>query len=201
MKRVFAAVFLAALLPTLASAQQHALGESGYLGARVGAVLPKHDDLEGFDNGFSFEAVIGRRVSPNLALEASLGRFGINASGSFFDPDTGVTFDAEMDISAIPLTASVKAIAPLDQVELYGLLGAGLYFLSSEIRVTGGLAGSASDDATALGLHLGGGFAAHVSPQVKLGAELKYVMGSAKLFDSSNHFDSMLIGGSLGFVF
>ncbi|WP_242393229.1 outer membrane protein [Anaeromyxobacter oryzisoli] len=171
------------------------VGNGSYVAARVGAIIPKADDLDGFDTGFAFEGVIGRRIIPNVALEASVGYFAIGASAS-----AGGT-SASMDISAFNMAATIKLIAPVDKVDLYVLAGAGAYFISSKVEASGYYSGSASDDDTSLGVTLGGGLAARLSPRVSLGAEAKYLIGDTTLFGISGSYNSILLGGMLNLHF
>jgi opacity protein-like surface antigen len=182
-------------------AQPVALGQ--YLFARAGAIVPKHDDLEGFDTGLAFEGGLGFRTSPNLAFELAVGRYAVEASGPFFDPDVGFVVDRTDRGTAIPVTGTVKLIAPAGSIEAYGLAGAGVYFVSYEIEesLPGVGSGSISDDDTVFGFHFGGGLSAALSPNVTLGAELRYFVTKATVFDVDIGLDSFVIGGTLGYRF
>lgn len=172
-----------------------------YFAARLGAVVPQHEDVEGFDNGLAFDLALGRRLSPNVALEASVGRFAMSTSGTIFDPTLG-TVDAEVQLAAIPVTATAKLIAPAGSLEIFGLVGAGVYFVEGSMELSDGVSSlSVSDDTTTFGFHFGGGFAAHLSPQVTLGLDLRYVVASEDTFDVEGRMDSLLVGGTLAFSF
>lgn len=166
-----------------------------YVAARAGVIIPRSSDLDGFDNGLALEAVVGRRMHPNVALEGAVGYLSIGASAS------SAGQSASIDVTAIPVTATLKLIAPIDRVELYGLAGAGVYFVSSKVEAAGYYSGNATDDGTSLGVTFGGGLSARLSPQVTLGAELKYLLGNVKLFGGEVSYDSLLIGGVLGLNF
>jgi opacity protein-like surface antigen len=204
MKRIFAvAAVLAMLVPPAALAQPVQASRSGgtYVFGRLGAVIPQHDDLEGFDNGLAFEAGLGSRINPNLAIEGSIGHFAMKARETLFDPTLGPVA-VSADFSAIPVVGTAKFIAPTGNLDLYALLGAGLYFtqLNGSGSVTG-LSVDVSDSDTSVGIHLGGGLSVNLAPNVNAGAELRYVIGSAELFDEKGRFDSLLLTGHVGFRF
>lgn len=204
MKKTFLAVLLGAAFPVATLAQQFSASASGqtYVTGRLGLVSPRHEDLDGFDQGFAVEVAIGQRVAPNFAIEGSLGRFAMSGSQTVFDPFFGVV-DVKADLAATSLLATVKAIAPIERIELYGLVGGGLYFVSMDGKVAQGGAtlGSDSDSGSSFGLHLGGGLSANLTPNVTGGLEVKYVIGSVTLFDEKGHFDSLLATAQLGFRF
>ena len=82
---------------------------------------------------------------------------------------------------------------PVGQVDLFALGGAGVYFLrddESGVLPTGkwGTTGSG----TSLGFHMGGGVDVHLSPDVSLGAEVKYVLTQHTI-----RLDSLLFTGGL----
>jgi opacity protein-like surface antigen len=164
---------------------------SKYFFARAGAIVPKHDDLEGFDTGLAFEGGLGFRTSPNFAFELAAGRYAVTR--------TNPVFEFKQTAAAIPVTGTAKLIAPAGKVEAYGLVGAGVQFASVK-REEGG-SDSDSDHATAFAFHFGGGLSAALSPNLTFSAELKYVIAKAKLFDEDVGLDSLVIGGGLGYRF
>jgi opacity protein-like surface antigen len=203
MKRIVAVAL--GLIASVAHAQPSAAftqpGET-YVTARLGAVVPQSSDLKGYDTGLAFEAAFGYRATPNFAFEGGIGRFAMSRSSTFYDPSIG-TYTENDESSAIPFTFTVKAIAPTPRVDLYALAGAGVYLVHAKAEAvqSGFSLGSMSDDASSLAIHLGGGIAGRVSPNVSLGAELKYIIGSVKLFDVNGSFDSLIIAGSVNYHF
>jgi hypothetical protein len=219
--RVFAALF-ATLLPVLAAAQaptpnpgavpaptapSYASSGPGtdrsgrtYLSVKLGAISPQHDDISAFSTGFSLEGALGYRVNPNVALELSVGRFALSATapgviGGFLATITE-------DVVAYPVLGTLKLVLPLTKLDLFGLVGGGVYFIQGEVKATapGFAALSNSDSDSTFGLHLGGGLNVHVSPHASFGAELKYIIGSAKLFDGTGHFNSLIFAGTLTYT-
>jgi opacity protein-like surface antigen len=136
-----------------------------YAVVKVGGYAPQHEDLSNFGAGFDGEVAIGHRFTSNLALEAAAG---------WFRSTTNVGDGA---LSIIPLTATGKVILPVEQLELYGLAGAGVYFASYSASSD---YGSVSSSGTAFGFHLGGGAALRVTPAVSLGAELRYLFANPR---------------------
>lgn len=200
------------LLPLAASAQEPRVAAPGqvtladqrsYVAARVGVAIPQHDDLEGYDNGFAFEAAVGFRPAPQFALELSAGRFAM--SGSITDVVEGVVVTGKSEGSAIPVLATAKAFVPAGKsVEFYGLAGAGMYFVSADLSASApgfGTFFKESDSDTTVGFHFGGGLSAQVAPRVTLGAELKYFLADATLFDEKGGLNSFILGAALGFGF
>jgi opacity protein-like surface antigen len=107
------------------------------------------------------------------------------------------------EASAISVSASLKAIAPVDRLELFALAGPGLYFVSSRgtASTPGFGAATVSDNSNAFGFHFGGGASVRVSPQVSLGAELRYIIATVKIFGQNNGMDSLIAQGTLGLRF
>jgi hypothetical protein len=218
--RIFSALF-ATFLPVLAAAQAPTpnpgaapappartyasspgtdLSGRTYLSVKLGAISPQHDDISAYGTGFSIEGALGYRVNPNVALELSVGRFALSATA----PGVigGVLANITDDIVAYPVLATLKLVLPVQKLDLFGLVGGGVYFIQDEVKATapGFPAASISDSDSAFGLHLGGGLNVHVSPHASFGAELKYVIGSAKLYDTTGHFNSLIFAGTLTYT-
>lgn len=204
MRKLVLAVAL--LVPVAAYSQTDATGvyRSTYVQVRMGAAIPQHDDLEFFDPGLAFELGIGVQLTPNVSIEAGLGRFSITAEESAFIPELGATVTVKDTASAIPLTGSLKLGLPLAEKGLvYGLAGAGLYFVSDDTKFSapGYQTESVDDTATAFGFHFGGGLTVNVAPQWSLGAELRYVISKVELYDVTNNIDSLIVTGGVGYRF
>jgi opacity protein-like surface antigen len=172
---------------------------SAYLAARAGVVVPQHDDLQGFENGFSIEGAVGYLFSPNFALELSLGRWEMSGSGSAYDPTIG-PLNAKLEFVGYPLLATAKVILPIDRVQLHVLAGGGVHFISARGEVSApalGLSRQTTDSTSPFAIHLGGGLAFQVSPRAVIGAELRYVIGEMTVLDATGHFDHLVISGSV----
>jgi opacity protein-like surface antigen len=176
-------------------------GARGYFAVKIGAATPQHDDLRGFDTGLSLQADAGVRLTENLALEGSIGWFQMSGSETFVE--AGIPVVVRADVSAIPVTGSFKLILPAGSLEVFGLVGAGMYFVSSSGTATaiGFQQASTSDSASAFGLHFGAGVGGRITPQVSLGGELRYVKATVHIFDSNNGMDTLLVQGFLGYRF
>ncbi|HET7824041.1 MAG TPA: outer membrane beta-barrel protein [Anaeromyxobacter sp.] len=198
--KLLACLAAIAIAAPVVSRGQEVHGPDTYLVGKLGVISPQHDDLQGFDTGLAFEADLGFRVHPNLALEAGIGYWRSTGSQSgIVAPGVFVTADAE--ISAIPVTLSLKGILPVGKLDVFGLAGAGMYFVSGSVTVRGGVSGHASDSGNAFGMHLGGGIAGHVTPQATLGVEVRYIFAKVRMFDANNGLDSFIAQGFLGWSF
>lgn len=200
MRSAALALVAAIALPTFGAAQEPIRAGQTYVVVKLGAIVPQHDDVEYFDNGFALEGAVGFLANQNIALELAVGRFAISATQTAVV--SGIVVTATEDVVAYPVTATVKLIAPIDKVQLFGLVGGGLYFMSDDVKATapGYVPITDSDTDSPFALHFGGGLNIRLSPAALLGAEVKYIVGTAKMWDSSNHFDSVMLGGGLTFL-
>lgn len=180
-----AAVMFAVSFPALAFAQS----EGDYASLKLGAVVPQHRDLKGFDTGLDLDGALGYRLTKNLALEAGA------AYGKMSGSPSGVTFD----LSAISVSASLRAILPLGRFGVFATAGPGLYFVSA--RRADPPSARVSDRGNALGFHFGGGASVSVSPQVSVGTEVRYLLASVKVFDQSTGLDSLIAQAAVEYVF
>jgi opacity protein-like surface antigen len=214
MKRLALVLAIASALPAPARAEdwvrsaeeEKASNSTTYVAVRLGAVMPKHDDLEGFDNGLALEGAVGFYVDKNIALELGVGRFAMSYRDSGYVDVGGYLYPATgtIDLAAYSVTGSAKLVLPVDKARLYALLGGGMYFMSgdAELDVEGFAPETESNSASAFGFHFGGGVEVRVSPRVSLGAEVKYIIGKVDLWDSGtdNNFDSMTLGAALSYA-
>lgn len=170
-----------------------------YVVGKMGFYSPDSNDLEGFDNGFNGEIALGHYFGPNLAGEIGLGYFGTSGKFYGYDVDAGY-FSEDFDIDVTPVTLSLKAVFPVARhIEFYGIGGIGAYFVRGSIDVATEYWGDydLSDDDTAFGAHLGGGFNINLDRRIFLGAEAKYIWAEA---DFKNDFDNLSVDLG-GFVF
>jgi len=162
MKRFFLisiSIVLALFISTTAYAQG-----SSYFALKGGIFSPNSEEegLKDFDRGYNVEAAFGYKANPNLAIEAGIGYYSSEYSESGYVCTWYGCYLADFTItaSAIPITLTLKGIAPLayGKVELYGGGGLGYYLATAEAEVAITGVGSASDswDASALGFHLVG---------------------------------------------
>ena len=81
------------------------------------------------------------------------------------------------------------------------MAGAGFYVMSmkADLNAPGYAPASASDSSTPFGFHFGGGANVRLSPTTQLGAEIRYLVGKADMFDATFNFDSVQITGGLTF--
>jgi opacity protein-like surface antigen len=170
-----------------------------YVAFRGGVIVPKHDDLDGFDNGFALEGAVGFRVSPRVAVEVSLGRFSMKANVQGDVGGAPATLSAELE--AYPILGTLKAFLTEGDLELFGMAGGGFYVMSmkADLNAAGYAPASVSDSNTPFGFHFGGGANVRLSPTTQLGAEVRYLVGKADMFGATFNFDSVQITGGLTF--
>jgi len=179
---------------------------NNYLHLRLGAVMPQSTDLDDLKigTGFDGEVAIGRRFSPNLAGELGLGYFSAEGSHmTVFDPGSGLTIDLKATFSGVPLTASIKGILPLSpSVELYGLVGLGLYMVTLEATGSAmGQTASTSENDSAVGVQFGAGLSFDVSSTAFLSVDLRYLIAKASFGGAEGNIDSLFLNAGVGFRF
>jgi opacity protein-like surface antigen len=192
------AVVLLGIAPLTASAAI----PGNYTALKLGGYFPQSDDLEDFDTGFNGEIAFGHYFTPNIAAELGIGYFKSETDTFFvFDPFIGlVTADAE--VTVIPVTLNVKLAYPVGGIELYGLAGVGVYITELELSATAlGLGISESDDDTAFGFNLGLGANFNITPNVYLGAEVKYLWAEPSFFDVDVKIDGVQATANIGYRF
>jgi opacity protein-like surface antigen len=151
---LLAAVGVVTAIPASA-AENYAMVKGGFY-------TPNSHDLKDFASGFHGEAALGLGVAPNLAGEVGVGYFRTEHSGA--------------KVSAVPFTATAKALLPLDAVQLYAGAGLGVYPSTLD-------RGGDTSTSTAFGYHVLMGGQADVTKNVFVGGEFKYLWATAS-FDS-----------------
>lgn len=195
MKKRIVAAFVAVLVSFLSLPARAEV--PNYLEVKAGMYSPQSNDMEDFDNGFAGELALGHYFTRNLAGEIGVGYFKSELSGAV------LPFSGDVELSSIPLTVTVKGVAPVDPVELYAGVGMGAYFNKAELQVLG-FSDSSSD--TSFGFHVVGGATADLSASVFCGIEAKYLWNEASFdvpgFGSvDNKFDGFIATVGLGFRF
>lgn len=196
MKRLALVLVATWALSSSARAQDYDYEEesSTYVAFRIGSIMPKTDDLTGFDNGLAVEGAVGFKADRNFAFELGVGRFAMGAEASGYVDIGGYIYPATVtaDVVAYSVTGTAKLIAPLQQVQLYGLLGGGVYFMTNEVSLDVEGYGSESvveDEANPFAFFIGGGLDVRVTPRTSLGAELKYIIGEADIWGDGNEYE------------
>ena len=195
---LLAAIFILSV-PT-ASFAEHKKGE-GYIAFKGGIYSPTSEDLRdaGFKTDLNVEAVVGMYANKNLALEFGAGYFQTDSSVS----GAGGSHE-KAEISVVPVIATIKAVLPIDYVELYGGGGIGLYVVDFESNTFDPVAGSFSgdDNDTIIGGHVLAGANIDITRKVFLGVEGKYLFTTeAKLLSSKINLHGYTVTGVLGIRF
>jgi len=168
--------------------------------------LTESDDLEEFDREFSGEIAIGHYCNPNFALEVGVGYFETDAIFQGVDPRLG-SYREQDEITVTPVTLTGKAVHPMDEVELFGEVGVGFYFVSGEADASWtGLGGGSihlDDDDTVFGFHLGVGANFNIAENLFLGLQGKYFWAEAEFaaygFTLEADLDGFIVTATLGF--
>jgi opacity protein-like surface antigen len=163
-KSVFMAVMV---LPVLIPI--HVFAENPfYIALKPGFYSPQSSDLHDIDTRFSGEMALGYRFHPNLAAEVGVG----------YLYSEGELTVVEADYHVYPVTFTLKAIFPYKKWEVFGLGGAGIYFVSAELGddIEGAtLSVDTKDDDAILGGYLGAGIHYNITPRFFVGAEVKHL--------------------------
>ena len=158
--------------------------KTNYFTIKGGIYSPESDDLEGFDTGSALEIAFGHYFNRNFTLELGLGHLKTDAIFTGFDPPPLGDFVRDDEITIMPLTLTAKGLYPLNEnLELYGLVGGGLYFADSESSISSSLLGDISydDSDTPIGVHVGFGFNYSITPRLSLAVEGKHFWAGAKM--------------------
>ena len=196
-----------------------AVEEPNYFTLKGGLYSPQGDLAdEDFDNGYTAEFNFGHYFSPFWSLDFGVGYLRATSSfeGSDTDPSLGsFSFEQDNVASAIPITLTAKGHIPLDVVELYGGVGAGIYFVFFDADIETTLAEpldnvSIDADDTVFGYHVLGGANLNITRSFYVGLEGKYLWtseaeGEDKIFGQPLTIKAKLTGytitGVLGFRF
>jgi opacity protein-like surface antigen len=172
-----------------------------YVALRGGMYQPRGDflDVIEFNNGLELEAAFGVQVHRNVALEGGIGYYG--ASTDTMTVTDGVdTISLKLKLGVIPITASVRLLAPAGAVTFSALAGVGIHMAEVEAEADiSGVGGSLSESNNVFGLHLGGGVAVKVSERASVGAELRYTFAETTFLDEDVELDGLRIGAALTF--
>lgn len=190
----FSKVFISALcfiLICFAHISAMAEKDSNYTIVKAGIYNPTGDldDNFNFDVGFNGEIALGHYFSQNIAVEIGIGYFRTRATDSriAFAPGFGtISLKAEGDIKVYPVTLTSKFLFPIENFELFGLAGVGLYYTKVNADIQTNLGNFSDDDKdTVFGFHIGGGSNLNVTNEIFVGVEGKYLFtkeGEVSLF-------------------
>jgi opacity protein-like surface antigen len=196
--KILAALTAAALLAPAAARAQPVSSLSGpgpdtYLELQLGAFLPQHDDLDALDPGYAVAATFGARFTPNLGVEGGVEY--VRATGQ----DQGV----RLELTDVPISASVRFRLPMKVAELSAIAGAALHFahLSSERDV--GVFGfqESSDTSTAFGFHVGAAAAFNLSSTMLFGVDVRRTFVAPEFDDVDVRLDALRLALTLTYHF
>lgn len=172
-------------------------GTGTYIVGKFGVFSPTADEIENYDDEFSFEGALGQYFSPFLAAELGVGRY--RTDGDVTVVTNGRVFGRER-IRVTPVTVSLRLCWPVARIaEVYGIAGLGAYFVNDDISISGYK--YIEDDTTELGIHAGAGIHFYLTSNVFVGAEVKYVWLEAKLYGQDVDLNGVRTTANIGFRF
>ena len=171
-----------------------------YLFAKLGALVPRATDMDGFANGVAVEAGAGTRLTRYLAVEVGSGYLRTSQDETGSNSSVG-SYHMTQDLSAVPIVATVRLSGRAREFELYALGGAGLYLwsLGSDVSSSQYAPYSFSGKDTGFGVHLGAGLSASLSRRFVLGLEAKVLVAQATFLDRTSNVDSAIVTVSVGY--
>jgi opacity protein-like surface antigen len=179
--------------------------KADYFVLKAGMYSPHSGDLEGFNAGFNGEIAFGHYFNRNFAAEAGVGYFNTGASASA--SISGIaSASGNININVVPVVLTLKAIYPVQNMEMYALGGAGVYMARVDGSVNYSVnpytfSASGSSTSTTLGLHLGAGANFNISREIFLGIEGKYIWVKADWQGIEPHLDGFIFTGNFGIRF
>ncbi len=121
------------------------------------------DGLKFYDSGLSFDAGVGSRVSPSLAVEGAIGSYSTDKQG--------------LSATVVPLTIGVRVIIPSPFFEPYVAGGVGIYFSDIDFPTLNGAGQVTSvrnETNSSMGVYGAAGIDAWLNPKMALNLEGKY---------------------------
>jgi hypothetical protein len=154
--------------------------ESYYMMLQLGSYGPSQGKYAIYDPqpGLAANLIFGKQFNPYFALQGEIGY--LDSKG-----------EAHYQFYAMPLTAAIHVGMPLlENVNIYGLFGAGAYFYKAEYQ-------SSYTDAVRAGCYFGAGANYHLNRHYILGGELRYMMTDIE--NAPN--DGMLVYFNVGYKY
>jgi outer membrane protein W len=166
---------------------------SNYVVGKAGFYFPNSSDLGGFNTGFNGELDIGHYFNRNFSAELGVGYFASTGpNGPYGSGWTSLGGGATF--YSIPVTLAVKAIYPIDKLEIYGIGGGGAYFVNGQVNAT-------SNSVFTPGGFLGVGVDYNVTQQSFIGIEGRYLWVKPQFTFSNNKYDVNLEGWTVSATF
>jgi opacity protein-like surface antigen len=139
------------------------------------------DEPSGMNSGNGVEVGYGIQPLRWLAAEASAGY--INAD----DYDDNLN-NKHLTIQMVPVTATLRAILPFNQFDVYALAGGGMYYTMLKIDNINQDPGSDSSDKVLFGYHYGAGASVLLGGGSSVGAEVRQIVTKWDNLDISGTF-------------
>lgn len=181
---------------------------SGYLIIKAGAVYPdmsRKENISDYEADMDFQVGAGVRAGRNVAAEFLLGYTKVDGSGDGQCERNGNIYQCEQkdEMYIIPLTATIKAVFPVDLeeiVEPYFGGGLGIYVVGSDLTTEIPALQRedlSSSDEVAFGYHLVGGVNFRITPTMNMGLDLKWFYVRPRFSYDEGEYKQRLSGLSL----
>lgn len=174
-------IALLSVLLVLVGLPVFAESPANYAEVKLGGYLPQANDVEDFDNSLYGELAVGRYFHPNVAGELGIG----------YTKSDG---PAGRDVTIMPVTAGVKGVLPMGNVEPFATLGVGMYYSEAE-------GPGFSEDDTVFGFFAGAGVNFNFTGNMFLGVEGKYFFAEPSFGSDDLEIDGINLTANLGFRF
>lgn len=166
----------------------------GVVTLKGGVYSPQKDPVKEFDTGLNGEISIGGYFKTNFLFELGVGYFETEGDGVVVLPG-GANIPADVKLTVIPVTASIKWLYPTGSFEPYVEAGTGVYV--ADIDLSGGGV-SLSDRYTNFGVHLGLGANFDITKRVFVGVEGRYLWMAEHKFKLGQGTEDVELDGITG---
>jgi outer membrane protein W len=174
----------------------HASELDGLVTLKGGIYSPQQDPVKDFGSGLNGEISFGGYYTPNSIFELGVGYFETEGDGVIVLPG-GAIIPADVKLTVIPVTASIKWLYPSGSFEPYVEAGAGVYVADTDIS-GGGV--SLSDRYTNFGVHLGLGANFDITKRVFIGVEGRYLWMAEHKFKLGQGTEDVELDGVTGTI-
>ena len=168
-------------------------GNRVQLSVRAGFASQTGGAFEGWSRGVPGELAVGARLSDHLRLEVSAGWQSSSASSA---PRLGPAGATDGSLRLAPLMGRLRLVAPVGGAEVSGALGIGAGLLSWRATPAPdpiwSPAVERSGSATVLLTEVGLGVAVPIGRGARLGIDLRYLVGRAKLLGARVGLDAVV---------
>ena len=192
----FMVTLAAVILCFTAFSVAHASELDGVVTLKGGIYSPEQEPVKDFGSGPSGEISIGGYLSSKFLFEFGVGYFESEGDGVITVPGGGIV-PADVELTVIPVTATVKWLYPIGSFEPYVEAGGGVYV--ADIDLSGGGV-DITDRYTNFGVHLGLGANVDITKRVFVGVEGRYLWIAEHKFELGQGTEDVELDGMTGTI-